>query len=118
MMTVTVEAKVELVPARWEELTGGLIGYLDATYEELVAHLGEPERYDQPGDKVDVEWRLKDAAGMFGGFRLYNYKDGPNYLGRDGTPVEKITDWHVGGRRNESLKLLQAIFGERARTAW
>ena len=28
---------------------------------------------------------------------IYNYKDGINYRGLLGIPVEQITHWHVGG---------------------
>ena len=41
---------------------GGLLGYVDATYDELVAAFGEPERTDPSEDeysKVQAEWARK-----------------------------------------------------------
>jgi len=33
---------------------------------------------------------------------IYNYKDGKNYLGKEGLEVEEITNWHIGGH-NEAV---------------
>lgn len=73
-----------------------LSGYVDTTYTALVEAFGEPG----PGDeyKIDAEWTLKDdETGQV--VTVYNYKDGLNYNGPDGTPVEYITEWHVGGHK-------------------
>jgi hypothetical protein len=66
---------------------------VDIGYRELVEMLGEPNE-DNDGYKVDAEWRL-EFDGVF--HSIYNYKDGINYNGAEGTPTEFITDWHIGG---------------------
>lgn len=113
MKQITMTTTVDLVPATWDTVRGtGLVGYLNATFAEIVAELGEPELLQEEGLKSDAEWWMRDATDKLGGFSIYNYKDGPNYLGAAGTPVDQITRWHVGGRQG-SLELVAAIFGDR-----
>jgi hypothetical protein len=74
---------------------GSLQETISIGYDELCELLGEPNDDDGSGDgKIDVEWILE-----FDGvdFDIYNWKNGVNYLGFDGTPVEFITDWSIGG---------------------
>jgi hypothetical protein len=66
--------------------------HVDTTYARLVDVFGEPDAGD--GEKVDAEWVLETPAGVC---TIYNYKDGYAYNGAAGTPVERITDWHIGG---------------------
>lgn len=73
-----------------------LVGEIDCSYVDLVNAFGDSnvdvtEYFD---GKVDIEWRLMTEAGIA---TIYNYKDGPNYMGAEGTPVHKIRDWHIGG---------------------
>lgn len=82
-----------------------LQGRIDAGYEELVALFGEPTRFHEPGEKVDAEWalRFKDETVA----TIYNYKDGRNYCGGGGTPVERIRDWHIGGFEKAAIDRVQ-----------
>lgn len=75
--------------------TGGscLQGHVTASFSELKAVFGEPHESDEY--KSDAGWDLRFGDGTIA--TIYNWKDGPNYNGKDGTPVEQITDWHVGG---------------------
>lgn len=78
------------------DASGGtsLQGYVEAAYDDLVRVFGPPDEGD--GVKVDAEWALLSEDGSVA--TIYNYKDGVNYLGADeGTPVEDITEWHIGG---------------------
>lgn len=70
-----------------------LMGYTDASYQELVDIFGEHTECD--GYKVDAEWVLEFEDGKVA--TIYNYKTGVNYLGSDGMPVEEIRDWYIGG---------------------
>lgn len=70
-------------------LQGEFIG----DYYQLCRAFGEPSEGD--GYKVDAEWAVMTPAGIA---TIYNYKDGKNYCGPDGTPKTKIKDWHIGGR--------------------
>ena len=71
-----------------------LRGYIDVKYSTLVSKFGEPH-YDGDGEKTDVEWDIEFEDGTVA--VIYNWKDGPNYLGGRGTPVESIEEWHIGG---------------------
>ena len=70
-------------------------GIVTANYSLLV------ERFGQPSDsfdnyKSDAEWQIEFEDGSVA--TIYNWKDGKNYLGPDGLPIEDITEWHIGGR--------------------
>lgn len=64
-----------------------LSGYIDATYDELVAAFGLPESGD--GYKTKADWRV-----VIDGWAVtvYDWKI-------DGSPVESNTEWNVGGHR-------------------
>ena len=70
-----------------------LQGAVTATYNELTSLFGKPT--DGDGYKVDAEWIVRFDDGTVA--TIYNWKNGVNYCGKDGTPVEQITEWHVGG---------------------
>jgi len=73
---------------------GGLIDCIDITYRELVELFGEPHTKDIDNYKSDAKWSIRfDNVS----FSIYNYKDGINYLKDEGTEVEFITNWHIGG---------------------
>ena len=77
-----------------------LVGYVDARYGILKRAFGEPTG---GCDKSDAEWLLEFEDGKVA--TIYNYKDGYNYCGSGGLPVQRITSWHIGGH--------DAIVGER-----
>jgi hypothetical protein len=91
----------------WDNRFNGtsLAGHVETTFAELVSVFGEPIDGD---DKTDAEWLVEFEDGTLA--TIYNYKDGINYNGEDGTPVEYITDWHVGGKNGNSVKrVLEAL---------
>lgn len=69
------------------------------TYAHLCAVFGKPTTKGD-GYKVDAEWIILTPEGIV---TIYNYKDGKNYLGKDGLEVEKITEWHIGGHSNMAV---------------
>lgn len=84
-----------------------LIGTIEISYKKIRNLLGEPLRMS-PGDKMDVQWEIavNDKVAI-----IYNYKDGPNYLGEDGIPVEKIDIFHIGGSNKEDgLEVVRNLF--------
>ena len=71
-----------------------LQGVINCSYEEIVKSIGEP--IDSfCGYKSDVEWKIEFSNGDVA--TIYNWKDGKNYNGPMGLPVEKIREWHIGG---------------------
>ena len=77
---------------------------INTTYDHLVRVLGEPEIYDEPGIKVDAEWQVMDEhTGRT--LNVWNYKNGTNYKGGDGMPVENIETWSAGGSRELAEEL-------------
>jgi hypothetical protein len=71
-------------------------------YQKLVTLFGDPGCFD--GYKTDAEWIIQDSEGRI--FTIYNYKNGKNYCGRRGTPVEKIIEWNIGGYGPRGIETL------------
>lgn len=88
---------------REQAIGTGLQGYITADYAELVSLFGEPTKGD--GMKVDAEWYVLFEDNTFA--TLYNYKDGKAYMGEQGKPVQKITNWHIGGQGMQSVANVQ-----------
>jgi hypothetical protein len=74
-----------------------LQGYINTSYADLVACFGPSDPNSIDDYKSDAGWTITFADGVVA--TIYNWKDGPNYCGEDGTPVEFITEWHIGGHR-------------------
>lgn len=89
-----------------------LQGRIAATYDELTDLFGRPQLLD--GDKVDAEWRIKYEDGTVA--TIYNWKNGPNHLGSEGTPVEQINEWHVGGTTKSAYDKVQITLDLRRET--
>ncbi len=109
------EEKIALIKERvkskeYEERSVYGLGKLNIQYQELVDIFGEPTNTHD--DKIDAEWRF-----AFDGISLYihNWKSGINYCGRlGGTPVEFITNWHVGGNNQEkATEFIEFIINNR-----
>lgn len=77
-----------------------LQGRIKATFRELCSVFGKP--HDADGYKSDAEWDLRFGDGTVAS--IYNWKDGPNYCGEHGTPVERINEWHVGGHDSKAFE--------------
>tara|TARA_E500000318_G_scaffold46204_1_gene43597 strand:+ start:473 stop:826 length:354 start_codon:yes stop_codon:yes gene_type:complete len=94
-----------------------LIGYVEATYEELIKAFGEPT-YKEPSGcgKVTTEWKL-EFAHQDGKYVIATIYDWMMY--DDGTACrsgEKFK-WHVGGFDYEALELVEealSMFRSRA----
>jgi len=76
-----------------------LIETIEASYQKLVDTFGKPNVDDFDNYKSDAEWLIFTPNGVA---TIYNYKDGKNYLGKEGLEVEEITNWHIGGH-NEAV---------------
>lgn len=79
-------------------------GHIECSYARLVEVFGPPN-IETDKYKSDAEWLLRDTV-THEYATIYNYKDDKNYMGKDGLSVEQITDWHVGGKSKQALKLV------------
>lgn len=82
-----------------------LQGYITANYADLCSLFGAPTEAD--GLKVDAEWHVQFTDGVVA--TIYNWKDGPNYLGEHGTPVHLIKHWHIGSHNDEPVDRIKAL---------
>ena len=74
-----------------------LKGYVTATYAELVARFGEPER---GGDKTTAEWALAFEDGTVA--TIYDWKEYD-------TPMGKY-NWHIGGKSKGAVYAVMDAF--------
>lgn len=82
------------------------VGHIFADYNGLVRVLGEPLG-PSGDDKVDAEWVLDWPDGTRA--TIYNWKNGPSYVGGPQLDLEKIERWHVGGESTVSLRRVMAL---------
>lgn len=75
-----------------------LVGYIDLTYDDIVSVLGEDEGSD---DKSLAQWSIKFDDGQIA--TIYDWK---NY----GWKKEDVTHWHIGGKSDRVLELVQKLF--------
>jgi hypothetical protein len=70
------------------------LGLIHVDYDLLISKLGKPsDSYDDY--KSDAEWTIEFEDGNIA--TIYNWKNGKNYNGAGGLPVEQIKEWHIGG---------------------
>lgn len=76
------------------------------TYDKLWSLFGRP----LPGDgyKVDAEWVIEFSDGVVA--TVYNWKNGPNYLG-PGPSVRFIDLWHIGGVDETAALRIKKLLG-------
>lgn len=92
----------ELTKNEMKKITGTRFrGYIETTYDELVARFGEPYIAPRDDHKVDVEWIIDTPYGIA---TIYNYKDGVRYAGKNGTAIKDIRIWHIGSKSNRSYE--------------
>jgi hypothetical protein len=78
-------------------------GGIDCSYSQLVALFGEPNEGD--GCKTQAEWTVATLAGIA---TIYDWKQGDSYHGKgNGTPVEQITEWSIGGHDKRVVEWVQ-----------
>jgi hypothetical protein len=72
-----------------------LRGHITTSYANLVQVFGEPMADGFDDYKSDAEWVVQFEDGLVA--TIYNYKNGKNYCGDQGTPTHLIKDWNIGG---------------------
>ena len=78
-------------------------GGIFCPYSRLVALFGEPHAGDEY--KTQAEWTVQTPAGIA---TIYDWKQGDCYHGKgNGTPVEQVTEWSIGGHNKQVLEWIQ-----------
>jgi hypothetical protein len=83
------------------------VGEICCSFKSLKEVFGQPTESD--GYKSDAEWIIEFPDKKVA--TIYNYKNGKNYLGREGKATSKITDWHIGGKDEIIVKRIEKILG-------
>jgi len=76
-----------------------LRGYVLTTYDKLVATFGEPTYLGSYDEKTTCEWFIEFEDGTVA--TIYDWKTG-------GTPMYPY-EWHIGGKNNKVVRLIQAL---------
>ena len=87
-----------------------LKGHIKCGYHLLVTLFGTPHKADEY--KSDAGWDilfLDDDDHKEIRVTIYNWKNGFNYCGANGTQTEQITDWNVGGNHNSAVNRIQEV---------
>lgn len=82
-----------------------LQGYIETKYKDLKRLFGEPE--DGDGYKIDAEWIIKFEDNTIA--TIYNHKDGKNYRGEEGIPINEIELWHIGGFEKKAIDYIKEL---------
>lgn len=75
------------------------LGTISISYYELLKRFGEPTDGDYY--TMDASWSIRFEDGTVA--TIYNYKNGKNYNGPVGIPVEEIYNWNIGGHEPKAL---------------
>mgnify|MGYP003134120073 CR=1 FL=1 len=80
------------------------VGTLLVSFDFLKKTFGDPIQLniENSNGKSDVEWCIwfpDEGVAV----SIYNWKNGPNYCGPDGTPVHEIIEWSVAGHGPEAV---------------
>ena len=108
-MCLTHNEIIDGEPIKIETFGTHYQGCLNCSYQHLIDTLGEPKQYDYQDGKCDAIWELEFGYGEVA--TIYNWKNGTNYLGKDGQLTENITDWHIGGHSKDVVRLVQIHLG-------
>jgi hypothetical protein len=57
--------------------------------------------------KVDAEWKVEFEDGTVA--CIYNWKNGMNFLGHQGTPTILITEWNVAAKGSRGVGLIDEV---------
>lgn len=92
-----------------------LQGYVNYDYATLCRVFGK-ETNNGDGYKVDASWELEFSDGVVA--TIYNWKNGKNYCGSEGTATNEISNWHVGGHNKQALaNVVKLLLGTTATLA-
>lgn len=79
----------------------GLMGYLKCDFQSLLFAFGDHGGGSSDG-KVRAEWTIDTPVGCY---TIYDYKES--------TPVDEITEWHIGGHSEAVLaEVARQFIGE------
>lgn len=86
-----------------------LVGYVFCSYDVLYSTFGSNGRGDNY--KVDACWSKKVIcdSDKYDGFQftIYNWKDGKNYCGKEGSDLRDIGIWHIGGKTSFASEIVE-----------
>ena len=89
------------IPIHGTSLQGAIV----IDYASIKKAFGLPNNGDEY--KISAEWDILFEDGVIA--TIYDWKEGKNYLGKEGTPKTKITEWHIGGHDQKAVEHVYSI---------
>lgn len=82
-------------------------------YPQMVEILGEPN-CDDDSYKVDASWCICSVDNEDNVIRIWNYKNGPNYLKEEepDLTLDDVDEWSIWFNNAEAVNLAEILFGE------
>ena len=85
------------------------------SFEDLVSLFGEPLYYEgRVGFQTDVAWIFILNTGEV--VTLYNWKNGPNYLGIEelyDNQIQNIIEWNIGAKTSKPASYIKRVIEKR-----
>ena len=89
-------------------------GRLHVSYDLLCTLFGHP--WARPVDmKTDAEWKIEFEDGTVA--CIYNWKNGVNFLGHEGTATPLITEWNVAAKGSRGVELIDELIENHEKVA-
>tara|TARA_R100000808_G_scaffold14980_1_gene35026 strand:- start:1231 stop:1533 length:303 start_codon:yes stop_codon:yes gene_type:complete len=81
------------------------VGEIIVNYNKLVDVFGKSQSWDDY--KTDAHWTIEFEDGEIA--TIYNWKNGVNYLGKEGSSTSKIKEWNIGGRSSDVVERIKSL---------
>lgn len=82
-----------------------LQGYVYVNYNRLEKVFGKPTDGDRY--KTDAQWGIQFEDGSVA--TIYNWKNGKNFCGKEGIPINEINKWNIGGHDISVVEKIKLI---------
>ncbi|MBN1994524.1 MAG: hypothetical protein JW953_17635 [Anaerolineae bacterium] len=81
-------------------------GTINISYQKLVEILGQPN--GEADGEVDAKWVVYTPRGIV---VIQNWRDGKNFMGEKGLPIEKINHWKIKAHSENPIGWLSETLG-------
>jgi len=101
-------ARKKSKPARkTEEPQPFFLGIVEASYRDMIATFGKPQKGD--GYKTDVIWTVELIPGI--SVQIYNYKNSKSY-DKAYPRIQSVREWSVDGTQSDAIEWVRGMLGQ------
>ncbi|MGD9657335.1 MAG: hypothetical protein AB7U61_06785 [Methylocystis sp.] len=84
-----------------------LLGTIEASYKDLVAAFGKPNKGD--GYKAEAVWTVELEPGI--AVEIYNYKNSKSYA-KANPRIQNVREWSVDGTQSGAIEWVRGMLGQ------